>query len=101
MIDWDVVERALYDAKGIAWDTCHKIYVLMDDEQVALMREYEYEQVITAAEVSDAELLAIVQKWYKESCDLRFVQSVATNHHDTNAGFESLIDQFADVEDED
>ncbi|CAB5231609.1 hypothetical protein UFOVP1582_124, partial [uncultured Caudovirales phage] len=27
---WSGVEVALRDAKGIAFDTCHKIYVLMD-----------------------------------------------------------------------
>jgi hypothetical protein len=27
----------LPDIKAIAWDTCHKIYVLMDDKRVELM----------------------------------------------------------------
>ena len=33
------VFNSVQEAKAIAWDTCHKIYVLMDDEQVQKMRE--------------------------------------------------------------
>ena len=49
MNKFDEVEDSLSYAKAIAWDTCHKIYVLMDDEQVALMRQYEYDPIITAS----------------------------------------------------
>jgi hypothetical protein len=47
------------------------------------------------------EMLETVKKWYDESCGLRFVQSVETNHEDPNEGFVSLIGQFEDEEDED
>jgi len=33
--NWGKVEVAVEMAKGIAFDTCHKIYVLMDDGQMA------------------------------------------------------------------
>ena len=47
---FDLVRERLVDAKAIAWDDCHKIYLLMDDEQVALMREYRYDTLITKEE---------------------------------------------------
>ena len=36
----DLVYERINDCKGIAWDNCHKIYILMDCEQVDLMRGY-------------------------------------------------------------
>ena len=99
--DWDSVEDALEDAKGIAWDTCHKIYVLMDDEQVALMREYEYDPLITSDEMSDGEMLDKIIEWYDQSCGLRFVSAVTTNPTYPNDGFVNLIPQFFEDDEED
>jgi len=101
MTDYSDVEVALETAKAIAWDTCHKIYVLMDDEQVEKMREYEYDPLITSDEMGASEMLATIQTWYEDSCGLRFVEGVTTNHEDPNLGFESLIPQGADDEDDD
>lgn len=98
MKDWDLVEERLDDAKAIAWDTCHKIYVLMDDAQVAQTRGYGYGDeegsFFTKAEKSPSEMLTIVKKWFDESCGLRFIDAVSTNLEDPNAGFETLIGQF-------
>lgn len=107
MVDFSLVEERVEDAKAIAWDTCHKIYLLMDDEQVALMRGYGYgdandpSSLITKDEMSAAEMFETVKKWFDEACPLRFVSAVETNTADPNAGFESLIPQGADEEDED
>lgn len=90
------------DAKGIAWDTCHKIYVLMDDEQMALMREYGYDTLISADEMTPSQMSEKVAEWFDESCGLRFIQAVSTNHSDPNEGFVDIVSQGADwVEDED
>lgn len=98
MIDWDLVEERLDDAKAIAWDTCHKIYVLMDDAQVVETRGCGYGDeegsFFTNAEKSPSEMLTIVKKWFDESCGLRFVSAVSTNLEDPNLGFETLIGQF-------
>ena len=93
MNKFDEVEDSLYDAKAIAWDTCHKIYVLMDDEQVALMRQYEYDPIITASEQTPSQMLETIKEWYEQSCGLRFVSAVETNISDPNAGFTDLIPQ--------
>lgn len=99
MLDWDLVEERLDDAKAITWDTCHKIYVLMDDAQVAETRGYGYGDeegsFFTNAEKSPSEMLTIVKKWFDESCALRFVSAVSTmpEGEDANLGFETLIGQ--------
>ena len=102
MIDFDLVEERVQDAKAIAWDTCHKIYVLMDDEQVVAMRGYGYDTLITNEEATPAQMLATLKKWFDDSCFLRFIDAVTTNHKNQNEGFETLIGQGeADEEDED
>ena len=101
MADYDKVEEALQEAKGIAWDTCHKIYVLMDDEQMAKMATYGYDPLISADEMNPTQMLDKIIDWYEDSCSLRFVEAVWTNYEDPNAGYVDLIGQFEDQEDED
>ena len=89
----------LATAKAIAWDTCHKIYVLMDDEQVAIMREYGYgdendpDSLITSAQMTPKQMSATITKWFDSSCVLRFISAVRTNPSDPNEGFTSIIQQ--------
>jgi hypothetical protein len=99
MLDWDLVKDRIGDAKGIAFDTCHKIYVLMDDEQMAQMKEYDYDPLISVADMSSNEMFDTVKKWYEESCPLRFIEAVKTVEGDANEGFETLIGQ-GDSDDE-
>jgi hypothetical protein len=95
------VEARIDEAKAIAWDTCHKIYLLMDEAQVQEMRELDYDPLITADEMSPSEMLETVKQWYGDSCGLRFVNAVETNLEDPNAGFETLIGQGEGDEEED
>lgn len=88
-----LLAERLEDAKAIAWDTCHKIYVLMDNEQVELMRGYEYDPLITSEEQNPEEMFETIKSWYQQSCGLRFVDAVSTNHEDPNLGFETIIAQ--------
>ena len=100
MADFGLVEDRVSDAKAIAWDTCHKIYILMDSEQVKLMRGYGYDPIITNEEMNPDDMFSLVQEWYENSCSLRFIQAVSTNDINPNLGFESLISQFDDYEEE-
>ena len=93
MKNLELVKEKVSEAKAIAWDTCHKIYVLMDDEQVELMREYQYDPLITKDEMTPEEMLTTLEEWYEDSCGLRFIEAVTTNNINPNAGFESLIGQ--------
>jgi hypothetical protein len=83
----------LANAKGIAWDTCHKIYVLMDNEQMTLMHEYEYDRLISSDEMTAEQMLDTLWRWYEDSCELRFIEAVYTNVEDPNAGFVSVVPQ--------
>lgn len=93
---WDKVEVAVEMAKGIAFDTCHKIYVLMDDEQMAQMEEYGYDPLIPSSSMTPEQMLATIKDWYAHSCMLRFVQAVRTVEDDPNEGFVELIPQCAE-----
>jgi hypothetical protein len=88
------IEYALETAKGIAWDTCHKIYILMDDNQMELMTQYGYDPLIHAKDTTPSEMLATIKKWYKDSCGLRFIDQVATPDK-----FTSLVPQQFEDED--
>lgn len=99
-VSWDKVEVAVEMAKGIAFDTCHKIYVLMDDEQMAQMEEYGYDPLIPSSSMTPEQMLTTIKQWYGNSCGLRFVQAVRTVEGDPNDGFISLIGQGDDWDDE-
>lgn len=101
MPNWGRVEGALIGAKGIAFDGCHKIYVLLDDAQMAQMKEWGYDPLISADTMAPDELLATLQEWYEHSCGLRFVQAVRTVDGDSNDGFVSLIAQFENDDEDD
>lgn len=82
-----VLERVEF-AKGIAFDTCHKIYVLMDDEQVRAMRGYGYDPLYTIDDMTATAMYDTVLEWYEQSCGLRFIEAVSSE-----TGFESLVEQ--------
>lgn len=96
MPDFTPVEKYLETAKGIGWDTCHKIYILMDDEQMDLMRQYGYDTLISATDMTPPEMFSMVEEWYNKSCGLRFVEAVETVPNNPNDGFTTLIPQGAD-----
>lgn len=96
------LELYLDRAKGIAFDTCHKIYVLMDEAQMALMKEYGYEELIYSDEMTPTEMYAKVNDWYESSCSLKFVEAVSTVDSNPNEGFETIVPQGGALhEDED
>ena len=97
---WDKVEVAVEMAKGIAFDTCHKIYVLMDDAQMEQMKEYGYDPLLSSDDLTPAEMLETIQGWYSDSCGLKFVQAVRTVDGDPNDGFISLIGQGEEWDDD-
>jgi hypothetical protein len=97
---WDSVEEALELAKAITWDECHKIYLAMDDEQVAQFHDYGYEEILPVSDENRAEMLATLVEWYDFSCSLRFICSVETLKTHPNARFYNLIPQFAEGEED-
>jgi hypothetical protein len=95
---WLEVAEALTEAKAIAFDGCHKIYVLQDHAQVDLMLGYGYgydegSHLVHSIGSSPEDMLATLQDWYRDSCGLRFIQAVETKLDDPNEGFSNLIPQ--------
>jgi hypothetical protein len=103
---WNEVEESVSSAKGIAFDGCHKIYILQDHAQVDLMLGYGYgngeddSRLIHAIGSSSSEMLETIKSWYDESCSLRFVDSVETmpEGEDANKGFTAVIPQGYEAE---
>jgi len=94
---FDRIDEYTADARGIAFDTCHKIYILMDEQQIDLMRQYGYDPLITADQMTPEQMSEQVMEWYKDSCSLRFVDAVYSD----NRAFVSVIYQGEDDEEED
>lgn len=102
-MSWEAVEEAIGSAKAIAFDGCHKIYLAMDDNQVAQFKLYGYDQDDSQLlRVTDpGAALATLHVWFEDSCGLRFISAVRTVEGDENEGFTRLIEQFEfDEEDE-
>ena len=99
MIDTFELLEYTKQAKGIAFDTCHKIYILMDDEQMNLMKTYSYDPLISSEDMDAEEMANTVLSWYKESCGLKFIQAVSTTTN-PNDGYVDVVAQFEDNEDE-
>ena len=64
------------------------------------MRGYGYDLLVVTEEATPEEMLVTLQEWYEDSCGLRFIEAVSTNHENPNAGFETLIGQGDFAEDE-
>lgn len=101
---WSDVKEEVRYAKSISFDGCHKIYLAMDETQAEWFKNnYNGTSCNDRTFEGTAEqMLALLKEWYENSCSLKFIQSVTTNKVDANEGFESLIPQGAnDEEDED
>ena len=101
----DRLDEYTNEAKGIAFDTCHKIYVLMDDEQVELMRSYGYgesdpEALVTSQQMTGDEMRKQVLEWYSYSCGLKFISAVSSNPKFGDDGWLHIVSQFENDEDD-
>lgn len=89
---WSDIAHVLTTADAIASDDCHRIYILLDDEQVTMMQGYAL--LITRDDQTPSEMLITVQTWFDRSvCGLRFIDSVKTAA-DPIDGFTHLVTQF-------
>ena len=96
MIKSEMIKDRLESAKGIGWDGCHKIYILMDDDQMIKMQDYGYDPLFSSDQITTNKMFEIIERWWDQSCGLRFVSAVSTNEVNPNLGFEDLISQGED-----
>lgn len=87
---WSDIAHVLESAHAIASDECHRIYIVLDDEQVKSHQDYSL--LITRDEQTPSEMLNTVQTWFDSSCELRFIESVKTTA-DGKDEFTQLITQ--------
>jgi hypothetical protein len=99
---FEPVEDALEDALLIAFDGCHKMYLAMDQEQADWFRDNYNGTSCTDRTFTGTpkEMLNTLLTWWDESCSLKFINAVTTNHENPNAGFVSLIGQGEWMDDE-
>lgn len=97
----ELIAEALESAVALAWDGCHKIYILMDDEQANLTRSYGYGSGDGDSEFQWIEhepegrnrAAATLRDWWDDSCGLRFINTIRTVPGDPNDGFADIIAQ--------
>ena len=81
------VTEAVMDCEGAAWDGCHRIFILMDKEQVESRLDLGYgtrsdfelgdSRIVTATHgMKRSAILAIVKAWWEQSCELRFIMAL-------------------------
>ena len=105
---------ALHGAHGIAFDGCHKVYILDTRELYEQMDGYQYREEVTPGEVDTA--LATLNEWMRQSvddvdCAMGFVQLIAdvNRYDDPNQAYLTIVGQgelnisgmFVDDDDED
>ena len=69
------LEKILPEAKGIEWDGCHRIYVLMDEGD--MMGGFEF--LVRADEATPTQMLETLKEWWDQSCKWRFIMCMATS----------------------
>ena len=94
---WADVQEAVRNATAITWDTCHKVYVLMDEASRDEMIGYDYDPMVEVGDDHEG-AMNLLRLWWEESCPLRFIDRIEGGV--TNAGITTLIPQGADEEDD-
>jgi hypothetical protein len=90
----DEIRNYLATAQGIAWDSCHKIYILMDTEEVDKMKGYGYTYLWTKEQMDSDRLFHTISQWWRDSCGLRFIDICETPRtDDPNSGFYQVVPQ--------
>lgn len=78
------LEEFINEAHSIAYEGCHKIYVLLDEKQTNQMISYGYGEndtfLIKAEDSNPYDLLETVRNWYHDSCGLKFIEAVQTDY---------------------
>lgn len=87
------LREKINECAGIAWDTCHKIYILMDEEQVTKTEELGYKALVRVQHSTRNLMYSTVLAWYRNSCPLRFIDAVTTVDGNPNDGFETIVAQ--------
>lgn len=86
------IEQLVSTADSIAWDGCHKIYILQDQQQTDKMKSYGYDYLWTKDLMDSDSMVNTIYQWWRQSCGLRLVDSVATDDYNTDL-FTTVVPQ--------
>lgn len=81
------VSEIVKEARLVAYDDCHKIYLAMDDDQAKWFKKH-YPNVVSG---TPDEMLDALGRWWKEACPSRFITAVYTR--DTKDDFVEVVAQ--------
>ena len=73
---WQKVADYTEDAKLIAWDMSHKIYLAMDEKEAEAFRSHPSYHTV---EGTATEMLKTLKEWYRDSGWLRFISAVESD----------------------
>lgn len=95
------VTKAIMDCEGVAFDGCHKVFILMDKAQMEKMRRLGYgdrtdiekgdSRLMWAEDTPRSEMYDLVKEWYAKSCELKFIQSIKST--DDQEEFGNIVSQ--------
>lgn len=94
----ELVREYLTDAHSIAFEGCHKVYIMMSPEGTDRMRQIGYgdgtdeSQLLLVSDLGIDKALDTLREWFVESCGLKFVQAVSGTG-DRNEDFTDVISQ--------
>lgn len=71
---WVRVLDALPEARLIAFDGCHKIYLALDEKEV--QRFTQDDSAYETYTASPKDMYLRLRRWYNDSCDLRFISGI-------------------------
>ncbi|MDP9903125.1 hypothetical protein [Arthrobacter bambusae] len=83
---WDRVRAALLHAKKVSFDSCHTIYLLMDDTQVSQSNQHGFRSLDPKLEH--------VRDWFNSSCPMRSVIALSTKPSTGSSRRRVLIGEF-------
>jgi hypothetical protein len=86
------LQELVSTADSIAWDGCHKIYILQDADQTDKMKNYGYDYLWTKEMIDSDSMLNTIYQWWRQSCELRLVDSVATSYRNDDQ-FTTVVPQ--------
>lgn len=77
----EIVAEATQTASLVAFDTCHKIYIAMDEGEARYYIDHGWKTFIGPADAMTEQ----VCEWYENSCGLEFVDATSTAESSTES----------------
>lgn len=77
----EIVAEATQTASLVAFDTCHKIYIAMDEGEAKYYIDHKWKTFRGPADAMTEQ----VCEWYESSCGLEFVDATSTSKESTES----------------